>query len=322
MPTWYTPPSQILIAILYIDNLDGAACNFSYLSPSIIGASFVENFGIIGKGKIILLNFDNKSVKPFKEKFFDEGINCIKFNRISNNIIHAGDVEGKLIILNYSNNYADEDKIMIEKIHQGGITSLNTGKINKNLLLSTSLDNSSKIFDINANKLVLSIQNFFKKGITSSSIDYKTPNIISLCSNDGYVLLFDIRNISRPIKCFSFNNPIMTCDFNYYETSFSIGESNGMITLYDLRQSNNNPLNTFIGHHLATKEIKFSPFHKNILCSCGYDMNINVWDVKYSTPIKTFKHHTEFVTGIDFSPLESNILSSISFDKNLDIFKI
>ena len=51
-------------------------------------------------------------------------------------------------------------------------------------------------------------------------------------------------------------------------------------------------------------------------------MNINLWDVKYSTPIKVFKHHTEFVTGIDFSPLEPSTLASISFDKTLDIFKI
>ena len=308
--------------IKYIDNFDGTSCNFSYLSPNLIGASFVENFGIVGKGKIILLKKDNNCLYPFKEKYFNKGINCIKFNRINNNILHAGDMEGKLILLNYSNNSMNEDKIIIQKLHQDEITSLNIGKINKNMLLSTSMDNSAKLFDINSNKLVLTIQNYFKKGITYNSMDYKNPNIISLCSNDGFVLLFDIRDIKKPIKCFSFNNPIMTTDFNYYDASFIIGESNGIITLYDLRQSNNNPLITFIGHQLANKEIKFSPFNQNIICSCGYDMNIFLWDVKYSTPIKVFKHHTEFVTGIDFSPLEPSTLASISFDKTLDIFKI
>ena len=231
-------------------------------------------------------------------------------------------MEGKLILLNYSNNSMNEDKIITQKFHQNEITSLNIGKINKNILLSTSMDNSAKLFDIISNKLVVTIQNYFKKGITSNSMDYKNPNILSLCSNDGFVLLFDIRDIKKPIKCFSFNNPIMTTDFNYYDASFVIGESNGIITLYDLRQSNNNPLITFIGHQLANKEIKFSPFNKNIICSCGYDMNIFLWDVKYSTPIKTFKHHTEFVTGIDFSPFEKNTISSISYDKSLDIFEI
>ena len=90
----------------------------------------------------------------------------------------------------------------------------------------------------------------------------------------------------------------------------------------DLRQNNNSPLTTLTGHQLANKDIKFSPFNKNILCSCGFDMNINLWDVQYSIPLKTFKHHTEFVTGIDFSPFDQNILSSISFDKSLDIFNI
>ena len=51
-------------------------------------------------------------------------------------------------------------------------------------------------------------------------------------------------------------------------------------------------------------------------------MNINLWDVQFSSPIKTFKHHTEFVTGIDFSNFNPNILSSISFDKSIDVFSI
>ena len=253
--------------IKYIDNFDGTSCNFSNFSPNIIGASFSENFGIAGKGKIVLLQYDNKQLKPLKEKYFDKGINCIKFSRINKNMIYAGDMDGKLIFLNFSNNNLEQDKIIINKIHQSEITSLNIGKQNKNLLLSTSTDNSAKIIDLNNNNLFLFIQNYFKKGITSSSIDYKTPNIISLSSNDGFVLLFDLRNITKPIKCFSFNNPIMTTDFNYYDSTFVIGESNGIITLYDLRQSNNNPLISLCGHQLANKDIKFSPFHKNILCS-------------------------------------------------------
>lgn len=309
--------------IKYIDNFDGTSCNFSYLSHNIIGASFSDNFGIVGKGKIILLKYNNKELKPFKEKIFDKGINCIRFNRINHNIIHAGDMGGNLITLNYSNDVMEgQDKVMMNKIHQCDITSINTGKINSNILLTSSLDNTAKIIDINNNKNLYNIQNYFKKGITSNSIDYKTSNIISLSSNDGFVLLFDIRNITKPIKCFSFSNPIMTIDFNYYDTTFAIGESNGLINIYDLRQNNNSPLTTLTGHQLANKEIKFSPFNKNILCSCGYDMNINLWDIQYSIPIKTFKHHTEFVTGVDFSPFNQNILSSISFDKSLDIFTI
>lgn len=305
--------------IKYIDNFDGTSCNFSHLSSNLISASFSENFNITGKGKILLLKYDNEILKPFKEKYFDKGINCIKFSRLNNNIIYAGDRDGNLIILDFLAKANEQYKI---KLYQNEVTSLNIGKINKHLLLSTSLDNSAKIIDINSNKLIFNIQNIFKKGITSNSIDNKSSNIISLSSNDGFALIFDIREKMKPVKCFSFNNPVMATDFNYYETTFIIGESNGIINLYDLRQSNNIPLNTFIGHKLSNKEIKFSPFKNNIFCSCGYDMNINLWDVKYSIPIKTFKHHTEFVTGIDFSPFNNNIISSISFDKSLDLFKI
>jgi peroxin-7 len=304
----------------YLDNFDGTSCNFSYLSPNIIGGSFSENFGIVGKGKIVLLKYDNVNLKPFKEMYFEKGITCFKFNRINDNIIHVGDVEGKLITINYNNQIKEE--ILSNKIYQAEITSLNIGKISNNLLLSTSLDNSSKLIDLNNNKIVLNIQNYSKKGFTSNSIDYKTPNIISLSTNDGTVLLFDIKNCVKPIKCLISNNPILSMDFNPFNATFAVGESNGIINIYDLRNDKNIPISTLTGHQLAVKEIKFSPFQQNLLCSCGFDMNINLWDVQYSLPIKCYKHHTEFVTGIDFSNYNQNIISSISFDKTLDIFSI
>jgi peroxin-7 len=307
--------------IKYTDNFDGTSCNFSYLSPNILGGSFSENFGIAGRGKIVLLKYYDNILKPLKEIYFEKGINCFKFNRISDNIIHLGDTEGKLITIKIDYNNLKEE-ISLIKIFQSEITYLNTGKISKNLLLSTSTDNTAKIIDINNNKILLNISNYSKKGFTSNSIDYKTPNLISLSTNDGTVLFFDIRNPTKPIKCMIFNNPILSIDFNQFNSNFSIGESNGIIDIYDLRNDKNIPVTVLNGHHLAVKQLKFSPFNQNILCSCGYDMNIYLWDIKFSLPVKSYKHHSEFVTGIDFSNFNPNILSSISFDKSLDIFNI
>ena len=297
----------------YTDNFDGTSCNFSYLSPNILGGSFSENFGIAGRGKIVLLKYDNNILKSFKEIFFDKGINCFKFNRINDNLIHLGDVDGKLITVKIDYNNLKE-QIFLNKIFKREITCLNTGKISKNLLLSTSIDNTAKLIDINNNKILLNISNYSKSGFLSNSIDYKTPNLISLSTNDGTVLLFDIRNATKPIKCMIFNNPILSVDFNQYNSNFAIGESNGIIDIYDLRNDKNIAISTLTGHQLAVREIKFSPFHQNILCSCGYDMNIFLWDIQYSLPIKSYKHHTEFVTGIDLSYFNQNILSSISYD--------
>ena len=307
--------------IKYVDNFDGTCCNFSYISPDILGGSFSENFGIVGKGKIVILKYEMNLLKPLKEIYLDRGINCFKFNRINNNIIHIGDFEGKLITINYNYNNG-QDNILTNKIFQSEITSLNIGKIYKNLLLAASTDNSAKLIDLKENKFLLNIQNYSKKGFTSNSIDYKTRNLISLSTNDGIVLFFDIRNNTKPIKCLLFNNPIMSIDFNHFNASFAVGESNGIIDIYDLRNDKNIPISTLMGHQLAIKELKFSPFKENILCSCGYDMNINLWDTRYSIPMKSYKHHTEFVTGIDFSNFNQNILSSISFDKSIDIFNV
>ena len=175
--------------IKYVDNFDGTCCNFSYISQNILGGSFSENFGIVGKGKIVLLKYEINLLKPLKEIYFDRGINCFKFNRLNDNIIYSGDFEGKLMTINCNYNNG-QDQISTNKIFINEITSLNIGKISKNLLLATSMDNSAKLIDLNNNKLLLNIQNYSKKGFTSNSIDYKTPNLISLSTNDGTVLFF------------------------------------------------------------------------------------------------------------------------------------
>ena len=111
-----------------------------------------------------MLKYDEYSLKPLKEMYFEKGINCIKFNKLNENIIHAGDFAGNLIMINYNYNKLEKEKINSNKIHQNEITSLNTGKISKNLLLSTSSDNSSKLIDLNNNKIVLNkISKIFQK---------------------------------------------------------------------------------------------------------------------------------------------------------------
>ena len=54
-------------------------------------------------------------------------------------------------MINYNN--IGNEIISLNKIHQSELTSLNTGKISKNLLLTTSSDNTSKLIDLNNNKL-------------------------------------------------------------------------------------------------------------------------------------------------------------------------
>ena len=301
--------------IKYIDKYDGTSCSFCPNSNNLIGCSFSENFCFLGKGRVLLLNYSSSKLIPIKQYNFEKCISCIEFNKNNNPIIYSGDIEGKLVIINYKNNI-----LFNKKIHLGNITSIKTEKLNNNLLFTASSDKTSKIIDINNFTEIYQIKNIFKKEITSISLDHKIPNILSLSSNDGLTILFDIRNRQKPIKCFQFNNPIMSTDFSYYDSNFLIGESNGSISLYDLRNYNNNAIQNYIGHSLANKMIKFSPFKKNIFGSCGYDMNINIWDISISVPLRTYKHHTEFVTGIDFG--QKNKMISISFDKSFCFFDL
>jgi peroxin-7 len=77
-----------------------------------------------------------------------------------------------------------------------------------------------------------------------------------------------------------------------------------------------------IGHQLAVRKIRFSPYHANIIASSSYDMSIKIWDCNVQRTINQFEHHTEFVTGLDFNLFVENQLASASWDKVCSVFSI
>lgn len=56
------------------------------------------------------------------------------------------------------------------------------------------------------------------------------------------------------------------------------------------------------GHSFAVRRLRCSPHSSSTILSCGYDMNICLWNIQKPDDnlIQRYDHHTEFVFGIDF----------------------
>lgn len=84
---------------------------------------------------------------------------------------------------------------------------------------------------------------------------------------------------------------MLSLDFNKYENFIATASSDNLIKIFvscfllssslpfqDLRANLDQPLMMLMGHQLAVKKIKFSPYHANILASSSYDMSVKIWD--------------------------------------------
>lgn len=300
----------------YKSDFQGYSCKFSPFLDNIIGCCFNQYYGIIGNGKLSIFSFTESEIILKKEYKTNEAIFDISFSEIYKNYIISCQGDGTIKLWDFSNN--NNLPLFSIKQHEKEIWNINWSHLIPNLILSCGSDKLLKITDVQNGKVL----NTFNHNdiIYSCNFHPTLSNVISSSSKDKSCKLFDIKS-NKEIKSFNSNYEILTCDFNKYDNLIGLGNSNGIIQIYDLRKSDIEVI-TLNGHNLCVKKIIFSPFDSKTLISVSYDMNVNYWNISYSIPIHIFNHHKEFVYGCDFSLFNKNLISTTSWDNSLCLFNI
>ena len=300
----------------YKSDFQGYSCKFSPFLDNIIGCCFNQYYGIIGNGKLSIFSFTESEIMLKKEYKTNEAIFDISFSEIYKNYIISCQGDGTIKLWDFSNN--NNLPLFSIKQHEKEIWNINWSHLIPNLILSCGSDKLLKITDVQNGKVL----NTFNHNdiIYCCNFHPTLSNVISSSSKDKSCKLFDIKS-NKEIKSFNSNYEILTCDFNKYDNLIGLGNSNGIIQIYDLRKSDIEVI-TLNGHNLCVKKIIFSPFDSKTLISVSYDMNVNYWNISYSIPIHIFNHHKEFVYGCDFSLFNKNLISTTSWDNSLCLFNI
>jgi len=61
------------------------------------------------------------------------------------------------------------------------------------------------------------------------------------------------------------------------------------------------PIKTLEGHKRAVREMAYSEKHK-VIVSCGFDLDVFVWNPYLSTPIMTLDGHENSLIGVNCLP--------------------
>lgn len=295
----------------------GYSCKFNPFSNDVIACGYSQYYGIIGNGMIGVYTFDPKPIiKPLKMFDTNEGVFDISWSEVNKNHLVSCGADGSLKLWDITHDLP----LFSIKVHNGEIWSCAWSHLITHYISSTGTDTCLNITDVIKGKTTLTLKSHTQ--MAYSSIWHPTmDNVLSSTSADGTCKLWDIKS-GNIIKQYNHSSEILHCDFNKYESLIAVASADGLIFLFDLRGSTNQPIKILKGHQLAVRKIVFSPFEKNLLYSVSYDMNINIWDIALDMPVKVLKNHTEFVYGVDCSLFDPKIFATTGWDNMLNIYSI
>lgn len=263
-------------------NRHGYAVKFSRFSPDRIFLASSSHFGMKGNGTLYVLDLtenedDFKEVKRFhwSDGFFD-----VVGSEKDPNILISVTGDGCLQLWNLESINEDSPLSdmpqMIYKEHQKEIFSIDWLSVrSNNFVLTSSWDNTIKIWDINSKASLFTYQNGSK---VQSNIVYSAmfspliPNTFASVSSDGYLKIWNLYNNDKPVASLkSHDGEILTLDWCKFDQNIlATGSCDGLIRGYDVRHFGV-PMFELKGCDYAVRKIQFSPFEISTIASVGYD---------------------------------------------------
>lgn len=144
---------------------------------------------------------------------------------------------------------------------------------------------------------------------------------MATAGGDGTCRIWDVKSQKNVLAINAHQNEVLCCDFNKYDELIATGSGDRTIKIWDLRNVAQ-PLMMLIHHRYPVKKVKFSPFNRDMLLSCSYDMTVKLCSLAdpIQANIRTYDRHHEFVVGIDWSQHIDNLIASISWDQKVYVW--
>lgn len=163
--------------------------------------------------------------------------------------------------------------------------------------------------------------------VYSAVWSYQCPQLFASCSSDSSIKIFD-RNLPQSVQTIPGAHDgaeILSLDWSKYNKDILFtGGVDSIIKMWDLRfmggAGGGREVGKMVGHQMAVRCLKSSPFDAGLLASCGYDMTLRVWDTERQCEIDVYDAHSEFVYGLDWNLFVRNELATASWDESVHYF--
>ena len=296
---------------------NGYSVKFSPFYESRIAVATAQNFGILGNGRIHVLDLPPSPSSPFTEvASFDtaDGVYDLTWSESHDSLLIAAIADGSVKIYDLSLP-PTANPIRSLQEHTREVQSVDYNPVRRDSFISSSWDDSVKLWTLDR---PTSVRTFHEHAycVYSAVWNPRHADVFASASGDCTLRVWDVREPGSTMVIAAHDLEILSCDWNKYDDCcIATASVDKTVRVWDVR-TYRTPLAVLSGHGYAVRKLKFSPHARSFLVSCSYDMTVCAWDYMVEDAlIGRYDHHTEFAVGVDMSVLVEGLMASTGWDE-------
>ncbi|CCD25443.1 uncharacterized protein NDAI_0F01240 [Naumovozyma dairenensis CBS 421] len=175
------------------------------------------------------------------------------------------------------------------------ITSFHWNPIDTNLLISSSIDTTCIIWDLESSNYVKTQLIAHDSEVFDVRFLTQSTQLFASCGGDGSVRVFDLRSLAHstiiyeppaqmdPSSSAAASNALLRLEPSPHDPNIvaTFAADSNKIIILDMRNPET-PVLTLQGHSSSLNQIKWHPTERNILLSCADDCQVLYWDLNSS----------------------------------------
>ncbi|ELR04402.1 peroxisomal targeting signal 2 receptor [Pseudogymnoascus destructans] len=305
---------------------NGYAVKYSPFFDSRIAVSASMNFGLVGNGRLYILNLTPNGIVAEQTYDTQDSLFDTAWSEAHENQVAVGCGDGSVKLFDIS---VPQFPVQSWQEHKREVFSVFWNLVAKDTFASSSWDGTIKIWSPHRPQSLTTLPTH--SCTYSTAFSPHSPSVLSSVSSDSHLRIFDLRTptsaanhlvssipIHTPLPHASQIQPVgsnrpptafqpseaLTHDWNKYRpNTIATAGVDRIIRTFDIRNYSA-PLTMLQGHEYAIRKIAWSPHLPDVLLSASYDMSCRIWtdgsNGGVGRELGRMNAHTEFVTGVDW----------------------
>ncbi|KAL1212821.1 Peroxisome biogenesis protein 7 [Cardamine amara subsp. amara] len=257
---------------------NGYSVKFSPFYESRLAVATAQNFGILGNGRIHVLELAPGAPGVTESVAYDtaDAVYDVCWSESHDSVLVAAIGDGSVKIYDTALP-APSNPVRSFQEHAREVHSVDYNPTRRDSFLTASWDDTVKLwaFDRPA-----SIRTFKEHAycVYQAVWNPKHGDVFASASGDCTLRIWDVREPGSTMIIPAHDFEILSCDWNKYDDCILATSSvDKTIKVWDVR-SYRVPLAVLNGHGYAVRKVKFSPHRRSLIASCSYDMTVCLWD--------------------------------------------
>ncbi|CAG8649558.1 3471_t:CDS:2, partial [Scutellospora calospora] len=281
---------------------------FSPFFENKISCATAANFGLVGNGRLFILNTGGGINGVEIERIYDtkDGLFDCSWSELNENQVVTANGDGSIMLWDIT---LMDFPIKKWQEHQREVFSVNWNLIKKDSFWHPEALQSLSVFSEHT------------ECVYSTMWSPYNPDVFGSASGDNTFKIWDVKVPRSTQTIRAHSNEILSLDWNKYQENVVVtGSVDRTVKVWDLRFPDHE-LICLRGHQYAIRRVKCSPHDGNIVASASYDMTMRLWNTTLVDPlVEVHDAHTEFVLGVDFNLYIEGQIATCAWDEHVHIW--